>query len=483
MAEDSRSPDQSSWLEAAGIPHILRTLGLAVHPAKVGMALAALILTFALGGVLDLLFKADGGVSESAVSHFVANQTLHQPYEEPSGELGIFRVWRDHQKQCIRGLLGGSLLKSSAGTTPGGGFIEPRSQLYPGRHLAGMGYGVWWMVSEHFFYFVLFSIGTLFIWSWGGGAICRMAALQFANDEKITLGQANRYARAHLIGGFALAPCIPVIGAIVISILLVIGGLVMRIPVLGDFLAGTAFFLALLAGFIVAILLIGLLVGGHLFWPAVAVEGQDAYDAFSRGLSYAFSKPWKTLLYAIITTVFAGICWIIVNFFTYAALAVTRCVVSFGTSPFGWWNRGSNDDPVSKMELLWPSAGLDALHAWPQWGELAWYEHYSGFVIGLFVLLVIGLMWAFLASFYFSGSTVIYFLLRRDVDKTDLEDVFTEEEKEIESAGLPESAPTDAGDASVPVLGESLAVPQSSPPPPPSESPPDDSDNNSSLGG
>ncbi len=171
------------------------------------------------------------------------------------------------------------------------------------------------------------------------------------------------------------------------------------------------------------------------------------------------------------------------NLFTYAALAVTRCAVTFGTSPFGLWNRGTDDDPISKMELLWPSAGLNLLHAWPKWGELAWYEHYSAFVIGIFILLVIALMWAFLASFYFSGSTVIYFLLRRDVDKTDLEDVFTEDEREGDSAGVAESAPppTGTGDVSAPVVDENLAAPPTTPPPP-SDSAPDESDDNAAGG-
>ena len=93
-----------------------------------------------------------------------------------------------------------------------------------------------------------------------------------------------------------------------------------------------------------------------------------------------------------------------------------RGVVAFGTSPLGWWNRGTEAAPTSKLELLWPLSGPNALYHWPQSTELAWYEYISAFFVGVYVLLVIGLMWSFLCSFYFSGSTVIYFLLRRDVD-------------------------------------------------------------------
>ncbi|MGB2987907.1 MAG: hypothetical protein WBE26_18720, partial [Phycisphaerae bacterium] len=202
--------------------------------------------------------------------------------------------------------------------------------------------------------------------------------------------------------------------------------------VLGDLIGGVAFPLAILGGFVISILLLGMLVGGSLFWPAVAVEGSDAFDSFSRGLSYPLSKPWKTILYAIITIIYASICWVFVNLFTFCMLAITRAVVGFGTSPLGWWSRGQEGEAVSKLDLLWPFSGPNALYAWPQWQELAWYEYFSAFFIGVYVLITIGLMWSFLASFYFSASTTIYYLLRRDVDGTDHEDVYLKEEEEEE---------------------------------------------------
>ena len=43
------------------------------------------------------------------------------------------------------------------------------------------------------------------------------------------------------------------------------------------------------------------------------------------------------------------------------------------------------------------------------------------------VYLVIGLVGAFAISFYFSANTLIYYLMRREVDATDLDDVYVEE--------------------------------------------------------
>ena len=63
------------------------------------------------------------------------------------------------------------------------------------------------------------------------------------------------------------------------------------------------------------------------------------------------------------------------------------------------------------------------------------FEYISAFFVGLYVAIVIGLMWAFLASFYYTACTVVYFLLRRDVDGADLEDVFLADE--IDETGAP----------------------------------------------
>ncbi len=439
MKDSNPAERGGGWLEASGLPHIIRSLGLAVQPAKLGIALVAIVLTFLVGTVLDWIWVRGGGVDETAVVRFVAARELDQPYVEPTGSLGPFRVWRQHEQRCLAGFLTSSIPGASMAVgTPFSAYVESPAYAGPFRNLTGMGYGVWWMARYHPFYFLLFGLAFLIIWSWAGGAICRIAAVQFARDEKLSMKQGLNYAQDKLFGGFVLAPCIPVAFLLIIAVVMALGGALLRLPVLGDLLGGPAFILAILGGFIAAILLLGLIFGGSLLWPAVAAEGSDAFDAFSRSLSYPLSKPWKAILYAIIAVIFAGICWVIVNLFTFLALTITRGIVGFGTSPFGWWNRGENGATVRKLDLLWPVGGPNPLYTWPDWGRLSWYEYYSAFFIGVYVLLVIALMWSFLATLYFSASTVVYYLLRRDVDGTELEEVSSGDDG---SGGLGEDSP------------------------------------------
>ena len=432
--------NQRDWLEASGLLHIFRTLGLALQPAKLSLALIAIVLTLLLGGVLDWATLAgNGGVSETAIVEFIRDRDLSQPHQAQSGAHGVFDVWRKHEQRCLLGILDTfvpsvSISTATAVTSP----MSAMPRMRPWANVSGAGLGLWWLVRYHYIFALLFITGALIIWSCAGGAICRLAALQFAQDQRLTLRQGYEFARRNLWSGLALAPCIPLALVVLAVFLLVAGGFFLRIPVLGDVLGGLAFVMAPFGGFVIAILLVGLAIGGNMFWPAVAAECQDAYDAFARGFSYAFSKPWKTLLYGVIMMTYASFCWALVHIFTLYALRITRGIVRFGA---GWWDRGASDVPINKVDLLWPAPQANAFHQWPEWSQLAWFECFSALLIGLTVLLVIAWMWSFLASFYFSGSTVIYFLLRRDVDHTDIGDVQTDEFELDSPADRPAEVP------------------------------------------
>ncbi len=416
------------WLEALGLLHIFRILSLSLQPAKIGLALLTIICTFLFGSALDIIWTAGSGVDAAAIDRFIVAIDVDQPYESLTGDYGIFEAWREHGERCVFGLMGSSVPGAEvAAGTPLGAYLETYSRTKPLRNLTNLVYGICWLISHHPFFFIVFGAGTLLLWGLGGGAICRLAAVQFARDERFTFIQGLTYARTHLFSGFALAPCIPLVFALIVAVLLIVSGVLLRIPFLGDLLGGLSFVLSMLGGFVIAALLFGLLVGGHFMWPAVAAEGQDAYDAFSRGLSYAFTKPWKTFVYSVVATVFASICWLFVNWFTFAALSITRLFVGVGANWFGLWRRtGGEGDPVGKLQAIWSMNGPSALYAWPTWTSLSWYEYISAFLVGVCVLLVVGLMFSFLVSFYYCACTTLYFLLRREIDKVDLSEVFME---------------------------------------------------------
>lgn len=453
-------------VEASGVLHIFRTFGMALHPPKLAIALLAIVASYLAGGLLDVVYKmGDDGLDLAAIDRYVTASSMSQPYEEPEGEAGIFAVWITHERRCVEGFLGSAIPGLGAATAPW--MRLPTSGAGPIGSLCSAGLGFCWMARHHPLFSLVLFAALLGIWGVAGGAICRIAAVQFTQGEKLTAMQGIRFARKNFLGGFALAPCIPLLGVAAIALVMALGGVLLRVPFVGDIVGGLLFVLAILGGFVVAALLVGLVLGGNLFWPAIAAEGQDAYDAFSRGLSYVFTRPWKTVLYSVITALFACVCWFVVKSGTFLGLHTARTIVSFGTSPFGLWGRGSEDAPVSKLDLLWPMGGPGEMYRMPDWSALAWYEHVSAFLIGLFVLLVIAAMWSFLVSFYFSGSSVVYFLLRRDVDGIDLEDLYSSDEE------VPSTGASEASAPSVPTVAPAPAEPTVETAPKPHQKPKD----------
>jgi len=431
MADTTQNVETRTLPEYLGLPHLFRTLGLAVEPRTLLFALIGLWVTLFFGGcLLDPIWHGLGAarIAPDAVDRFIVAMDTDQPYEEPTGTAGLFHVFREHERLAFLGLMGSWLgdqsVSSDAPTRPP---TWTNPALHQQHGVAATVYGVWWLARCHFLYFVVLAVGTLVIWSFCGGAICRVAAVQFARDRTITTPQAFTYAKENLVSGFLPAPCMPLAFIAIVALAMILFGVLLRIPWFGDLVGGVSFVLPVLGGFIIAALALGFLIGASFFWPAVAAEGSDWFDAFSRGLSYPLSRPWKAALYAAVTIVFGAVCWLLVNLFTYAALRVSRELVAWGTSPFGLWTRTMDDAPISKLELLWPMGGPTAMYDWPDWSQLGLLERVAAALIGLCVLAVISLMWSFLASFFHCGATVIYFLLRRDVNGTSLQEVYVED--------------------------------------------------------
>jgi hypothetical protein len=103
------------------------------------------------------------------------------------------------------------------------------------------------------------------------------------------------------------------------------------------------------------------------------------------------------------------------------------------------------------MDALWPT-NADTIYHWP--ANVSWYEYPAALFVGLTVLLVLGLLWSFLASFFFSSSTIGYFLLRRDVDGTDLTEIYWDDAGSTELGfDAPPAAPQPAaGDIPLPTV-------------------------------
>lgn len=371
---------------------------------------------------------------------------------------GIFRTFLSHETECVYQMLDAArvlnftnlliptITSGSGGLTdvglPGSVFnvknADERSTVKTGPHGFGvlssvflMLRGLQWLVFEHWFFALLFLLISLAIWSLFGGAICRVAAMNFARDEQVGFKPALAFAGRKFLGFFA-APLLPVLMVAGIGLCLVVGGLFLSIPYVGDIIGGLLMGLALLGGFVIALVAFGAIGGCGLMWPTIAVEGSDAFDAISRSFSYLYSRPWRTAFYAVVATVYGAFCYLFVRFLVLVVLKSTHFFVGLGTI---WADRpGTGVADSTKLDAMWAKVSFDNLYVSPPAFGAEGGDKIGAVLIGIWAFLLVALLCAYLMSFFLSGSTIIYYLLRREVDATDLSEVFVDEEPESPEA-------------------------------------------------
>jgi len=298
--------------------------------------------------------------------------------------------------------------------------------------------GKCWLVRFHFIYAVFLTVVYLSIWALVGGAICRMAALELARDERIGPWRALQFSMSKFRSFFA-APLLP-LGIIVLIALVMLGvSLLGAVPGIGEILAGLLLGLALFGGFVIALITVGLTAGTSLMYPAIAVEGSDSFDAMSRAFSYIFLRPWRTGFYTAVAAIYGAICYLFVRLFAFLLLLSVHSVVRLAINLDGSSKIGIR----GKLDAIWAAPTFSELQPSINWMSLGATESLGAFFIWIWVALVVGLLIAFLANFYFSATTAIYYLLRHKVDETDMEDVYVDQDVEelMGDQGLDQAEP------------------------------------------
>ncbi|HVC95742.1 MAG TPA: hypothetical protein VND64_18760 [Pirellulales bacterium] len=249
----------------------------------------------------------------------------------------------------------------------------------------------------------LFSCGLWAISVWGlfGGALTRRAAMQLGREENIGLKAALGYATAKW-RSFVAAPLLPMIGVLICAAPMFITGLLMRSD-FGVAVAGLIWPLLLIGGLCIAMLLLVLLFGWPLMWPTISAEGSDSFDALSRPWSYVFHRPLHYLFYAAVATALGYLGWLFVAHFALWVAYLPKWVVA--------WGAGHEQATRVFPELYRQAVGAETPGPWGA-GSIAFWG-------GCVRLLALG----FVYSYFWTASTAIYLLLRRDEDGTEIDDV------------------------------------------------------------
>ncbi len=249
------------------------------------------------------------------------------------------------------------------------------------------------------------------VWAFFGAAICRIAAVQLAAEEQVGSMAALRYAARKWPSYFA-APLFPIGGVLLATIPVLVLGLIMKANV-AILLGGLLWPLVLVAGLLMALLLLGVLFGWPLMWATISTEGTDSFDALSRSYAYTFQRPLNYLFYAFVAGFIGWLGWLLVQNFAAG-------VIWMGYWAAGWGCGNAQIDSIINGSEDFGSLGNTGVALIRFWA-------------GCVKLLAVG----YLFSYFWTAAAAIYFLLRRDVDATEMDEVFLDADLSEETFGLP----------------------------------------------
>ncbi|OUT70986.1 MAG: hypothetical protein CBB70_01105 [Planctomycetaceae bacterium TMED10] len=248
---------------------------------------------------------------------------------------------------------------------------------------------------------------ALVIWGYFGAMITRIVAVKLTQDEMVSFKKAGRFARQRCCS-YMSAPLIPLLGIFGLGVPIALLGLVSNFD-FGVLIAGVLWPLVLCIGFVMAILLIGLIFGWPMMYSTISTEGTDAFDAISRSYAYVFQRPFHYLFYTILATIIGSIGWVMIH-------GIIDILVYSTHWSFDWGLSSERSIQLFYGDIQEGVAGwgCNLIRLW------------QGFLRTLTTAFAIG--------FLFSGMTAVYLLLRRQVDGVELDEVQLDEEAEH---GLP----------------------------------------------
>jgi hypothetical protein len=484
MADEKQVIRGIDWRETFPFTHLFRSFRIAIHPSKLLLGLAFLILLYVGGRVLDgvwpdkysvtneekaaygLIDMGDvaramndtfGGGHAGGMPDFEAMQRrmagvgsdnplarrLESEFGDDNARFGVFITFLKYEIKQLNNAAGAVFDCNWTGW-------HDRSVVESLWKFVVVGPG--WLIKAHWVLAILLGAWLVVLWSVFGGAIARIAAVHVARDEKISIRQALRFSTSKVLS-FLFAPIIPAIILLGLAVVLAVGGLLLYVPVIGPIAVGAAFALVLAAAFVMTLVVFGTVGGFNLMYPTVAVEGSDSFDAISRSFSYVFARPWRMLFYTVVALAYGALTYLFVRLFIFIMLALAHCSVGWFLGknhlPHAYWTGQSvvqdgktyndNDGYLWKPPTI---QGAGPLSYDVPTEKLKWSEDIAAWLIAFWVYLTIALLGAFAISFYFSSNTIIYYLLRKEVDATEMDDVYVEQADEDFAEPGPESVAT-----------------------------------------
>jgi len=301
-------------------PNIFRTFRIAIQPTKLIIAFLAVAVICMAGWAMDLSRTVVAGTYGPAK---VTELDIYMNRLDDPGSATQVHIDKYKDKGERAGVFSTLWHFGSAKFHTALGELFEFNFTSVGENLRDCFRAVTWAFRYHCVYSLIFVTMALGLISVAGGALCRIAALQFAQGEKPGLTEAMRFSVKRFTSFFT-APLAPIGIMLFMGLFIFLLGLAGNIPQVGELIVVLGMPLALINGALIAVILIGAVVGFGLMFPAVAYDGSDCFDSISRSFSYVYAQPSRMACYTVIAAVYGAIRYVCVRFFAFARVHRSR---------------------------------------------------------------------------------------------------------------------------------------------------------------
>jgi hypothetical protein len=346
---------------------LLKAIGTAISPSRIGIAMFTLALLVGGGRTWDALVFVDNPDAATSIA---------APFESSIEWIGT----------------SGDELVAATTTANPRHFLDASQQL-----LWGTTARLW--NDGHFWFLVLFGTWTAAVMAFGGGLLCRLEAVHIATGDPPPLNPALAMSIERWVAFFG-ALMVPFVLIALISLGLLVFGFVLFNVAILDILGGIGYGLALLLGLGVTLLLLGFVVACPLLLPAVATENCDGPDAMHRAVAYVLSKPLTWMLYLFTMLLGLSLGLILVGGVAALTLTITETLV-------GGWVTGNTFEVAAAAMSQSDTA------------EGSWSTQWSAGLIAFWSSLMQWVVAGWAIAYIMGASTRAYLLLRYTIDGQD----------------------------------------------------------------
>ena len=271
---------------------------------------------------------------------------------------------------------------------------------------------------------MLFALAVLFLSSC---MMCKITFQQLKGDDFYSSGDALKFIKENWRG--VLMGPVATLALLVFFIVvgIIIGLLAKVIPYVGEFAFALSFIPIFFCALVAVFIAIAFVVSLEMSPAIVGSVGEDSLEVVIQSFSLTWSQPWRLLLYCA---------WMETSVAIGAAILGTLMMATMGVIVWacGLFMKAklANMLAVASNYVPFDLLRCDGVNCYlPAAGDPSGSEAWSGRILAVMVILLLGVFAAYVQAAWASGTSIIYVILRKKKDDENLlewEDETTEDD-------------------------------------------------------